>query len=321
MQMAALLIDMIKKDYYFEEELEEAFDDEYKTVAVSFNVETPVEMTEADVELAIVQALNNSPVRVNSYMEVHTLDESLNEAFEGTYSYKFRSLITENAADNDFLVSICNDIIRYCPEEDLKDLWLKNEKHYASSNEVEEELKESLADYKGIRVGDTLTTKSGHKIHINDMVVQITPFEKQGLVTFDYSYELVNGETGNSQCSVFDLKNMLNESLTESASDAEPIETGAAVGVASVLNGLIVDEYEAIEGYNTAIVNAEAEGYGDMVKVLTDIQAEENIHVGQLQELMKMVDPNADKAAEGEQEAAEQLNDETPIEDENKEIL
>ena len=185
MQMAALLIDMIKKDYYFE-------------------------------------------------------DEKLGEAFEGTYSDKFRALIKENAIDNEFLASLCNDIIRYCPEEDLKDLWIRNEKHYASSNGV--------------------------------------------------------------------------EALGESATDAEPIETGAAVGVASVLNGLIIDEYEAIEGYNTAIVNAEAEGYGDMVKVLTDIQAEENIHVGQLQELMKMVDPNASKAAEGEQEAAEQMNDETPIE-------
>ena len=102
----------------------------------------------------------------------------------------------------------------------------------------------------------------------------------------------------------------LNESLT---TDAKPIETGAAVGMAAVLSDLIKDEYEAIEGYNSAIATAEAEGYGDMVKVLTDIQAEENIHIGQLQELMKMVDPNAHKIEDGYAEAAEELSN--PIDD------
>lgn len=103
--------------------------------------------------------------------------------------------------------------------------------------------------------------------------------------------------------------NNLGESLTESATeDAKPIETGAALGMATVLSDLIKDEYEAIDGYNTAIATAEAEGFGDMVKVLTDIQAEENIHIGQLQELMKMVDPNASKIADGTVEAEELLS-------------
>lgn len=102
----------------------------------------------------------------------------------------------------------------------------------------------------------------------------------------------------------YGMQESLNESTTE---DAQPIETDAAYGVASIINGLIVDEYEAIEGYNTAIVNAQAEGYDDMVKVLTEIQAEENIHVGQLIELMKMVDPNADKITDGMEEGKEQL--------------
>ena len=44
-----------------------------------------------------------------------------------------------------------------------------------------------------------------------------------------------------------------------------------------------------------------------MVNVLTEIQAEENIHIGQLQELMKLVDPNASKIEDGQVEGEEQL--------------
>ena len=101
-----------------------------------------------------------------------------------------------------------------------------------------------------------------------------------------------------------ELEEQLNESFTD---DAQPIETGAAVGMATVISDLIKDEYEAIDGYNSAIATAEAEGFGDMVRVLTEIQAEENIHIGQLQELMKIVDPNASKIEDGQAEGAEQL--------------
>ena len=121
-----------------------------------------------------------------------------------------------------------------------------------------------------------------------------------------FASELINNITRANDGLIEDL----NESIT---SDAKPIETGVAVGMAAVLSDLIKDEYEAIEGYNSAIATAEAEGYGDMVKVLTDIQAEENIHIGQLQELMKMVDPNAHKIEDGYAEAAEELAN--PIKD------
>jgi hypothetical protein len=104
----------------------------------------------------------------------------------------------------------------------------------------------------------------------------------------------------------FDEEEMA-ESLTESITDAQPIETGAAVGMASVISDLIKDEYEAIDGYNSAIATAEAEGFGDMVNVLSEIQAEENLHIGQLQTLMTMVDPNAHLVDDGQQEGIEQL--------------
>lgn len=96
----------------------------------------------------------------------------------------------------------------------------------------------------------------------------------------------------------------LNESVTPVAF----IEEGPEIGMASVINSLIVDEYEAIEGYNSAIVTAQAEGFDDAARVLTEIQAEENIHVGQLIEVMKLFDPNADKVEDGKEEGSEQLS-------------
>ena len=75
-----------------------------------------------------------------------------------------------------------------------------------------------------------------------------------------------------------------------------------------MISDLIKDEYEAIDSYNSAIATAEAEGFSDMISVLAEIEAEENLHVGQLQELMKLVDPNASKVEDGQVEGAEQLS-------------
>ena len=98
----------------------------------------------------------------------------------------------------------------------------------------------------------------------------------------------------------------LDESLGE-ITDAQPIEEGPCGGMASVISDLIKDEYEAIDGYNSAIATAEAEGFDDIVKVLTEIQAEENIHIGQLQAVMNTLDPNAHLVDDGQQEGIEQL--------------
>lgn len=163
---------------------------------------------------------------------VDTVTRPATEAYEGTYSDKFRALAkkyNEDASTKDALLVLTNNIIRYCPEEDLKDLWAKYSRYY----------------------------------------------EKD-----------------------------LNESVTETSED---IINGPASGMAAVMSNLIKDEYDAIDGYNSAIVTAEAEGYEDAVRVLAEIQAEENIHVGQLQEIMKLFDPNADKVEDGRVEGEEQL--------------
>ena len=131
--------------------------------------------------------------------------------------------------------------------------------------------------------------------------------------TFDEAQEFLIAKDSDYD----DMDESLKESVT---SDAEPIENGPKVGMASIISDLIKDEYEAIDGYNAAIATAEAEGFEDAIKVLTEIQAEENIHIGQLQEVMKLFDPNADKVEDGQAEGAEQLANSIATDDINEEL-
>ena len=87
---------------------------------------------------------------------------------------------------------------------------------------------------------------------------------------------------------------------------------GADTGVAAELIALINDEWEAIQGYNNAIATLRAlleenPFYADAIKVLEEISAEENVHVGQLQEVLKHVSPNAKEIQKGTKEAQFQL--------------
>ena len=84
---------------------------------------------------------------------------------------------------------------------------------------------------------------------------------------------------------------------------------GPELGIAGVINSLIIDEFEAIDGYNSAIATAEQEGMTDIINVLKDIANEENLHVGQLQTCLAKVSPNAQSIDNGQVEAQEQLDD------------
>ena len=104
------------------------------------------------------------------------------------------------------------------------------------------------------------------------------------------------------------LLESLKENLNE---DVNSINTNP--GLASVVNNLIKDEWEAVQGYNDAITNFESEGHDGEVKVLQDILAEENIHIGQLETILKQVDGSAVNIESGEQEAEEQLTSESQV--------
>lgn len=105
---------------------------------------------------------------------------------------------------------------------------------------------------------------------------------------------------------------------TPEASDksTETPTSGSDFGVASMLNADIIDEFEAIDFYNSHIVTLKdlisqeqdeniIDLYEKIIEILTDIVNEENIHVGQLQKALSLVSPSALFIKDGDIEADE----------------
>ena len=91
-------------------------------------------------------------------------------------------------------------------------------------------------------------------------------------------------------------------------------------GIASLLNADIIDEFEAIDLYNSHIITIKdlmsrekdeevIESYKKIVEILTDIVSEENIHVGQLQGALSLVSSHALFIKDGEKEAEETIEE------------
>ena len=107
-----------------------------------------------------------------------------------------------------------------------------------------------------------------------------------------------------------DVKDVeLTEALDDSTIDAteEGPSTGEDTGIASLLIDAINDEWTTIDKYNAIIATLRDVGHDEFIPVINDIVVEENLHVGQLQTLLNQISPNVANIAEGEAEAAEQL--------------
>lgn len=131
----------------------------------------------------------------------------------------------------------------------------------------------------------------------------------------EFHYSLMEGtdeiEASEKVFDYFNNDNSYEFIAVEPVEDkTELIEPGTDSGMASIINSLIIDEYEAIEGYNNASVTAQGLGLIDAAKLLSDLSKEEIEHVGELQELMKSFDSNIEAIKSGEQEAAEKLDEE-----------
>lgn len=115
-----------------------------------------------------------------------------------------------------------------------------------------------------------------------------------------------------------------NEPIEEPEVESEQVtfdKTGSDFGIASMLNADIIDEFEAIDSYNSHIITlkdlinqetdeAVIESYKKIIEILTDIANEENIHVGQLQKALSLVSPSALFIKDGDIEADEVLEEE-----------
>lgn len=103
-------------------------------------------------------------------------------------------------------------------------------------------------------------------------------------------------------------KRILKESDTKSISGPT---IGPEAGFTAMLIEAINGEWDTVNLYNSIAMNAREAGFEDIAKVLDEINTEENKHIGQLQELLKTISPNATAIADGEQEAKEMIDDDT----------
>lgn len=81
-----------------------------------------------------------------------------------------------------------------------------------------------------------------------------------------------------------------------------PTEDNA--GIANLINALIKDEWDAIDGYQSAIMNIKSYSNDtDSVRVLEEIANDEYAHVGNLQKILNRFAPQASTIADGVKEA------------------
>lgn len=96
----------------------------------------------------------------------------------------------------------------------------------------------------------------------------------------------------------------LNES--ELASGKVLSEKNAAF--ADMLSSLIIDEWEAINGYQSVIQNMKAMKMPkEAVDILQSIMAEEHTHVGELHKVLALVNPDSEDQIEYGKEEAEEI--------------
>lgn len=103
---------------------------------------------------------------------------------------------------------------------------------------------------------------------------------------------------GTKETIVVEDKKEIKEELSETEQ--------SKYGLVSLVNDLIKDELDAINSYNSAIVTFEAENKGEYTDVIRDIIKEENTHVGQLQAILKGLQPESVNDIEGGQEEGEE---------------
>lgn len=89
-------------------------------------------------------------------------------------------------------------------------------------------------------------------------------------------------------------------------------KAGSDIGISDLLISAINDEWEAIRQYNSLVAALQYEvknnpEYESFFTVINDILAEENKHVGQLQEVLKTISPNVESIEQGEVEGQQQL--------------
>ena len=133
---------------------------------------------------------------------------------------------------------------------------------------------------------------------------------------YDFNFEEDDDTLDMFQADDFDddFSGVDYEKLAKMSEVPQGPKPGATTGVADTLIHLINDEWEAIRGYNDFIEMVKANmavdnnsAFAQMLPVINDIVNEENKHVGQLQEVLKLISPNASSIEDGARESHQQF--------------
>lgn len=229
-----------------------------------------------------------------------------------------------------------------------------NSGEFNTKKEAESQMRAMYANgYKGESLSESLTNEQSDQIRDMESGSTIEFSTKIGKVIVTrkedpdfYTMQEFKGEIEESPVTmrypeilwavgkVTDLHN-INEAVeeVEVTVDGEPMvpetnehsvenvpempETNCKMIISNLINPLIQDELQAIDGYNSAVATIRgimedsthdnSIDYEGIIAVISEITNEENVHIGQLEKLLEMVSPNAESIDDGKEEAEEQL--------------
>ena len=233
---------------------------------------------------------------VEKFKRDYLNEDVINEDQYGRYSDTFKKIIREYT-DSALIVGLVDDIVRYAKEADLRDLYFEKGYDKLKDDELIESINEKDILNKLDQFKSQITVNKDDEKALKDILLKKNisfkiDDSKANKLTFKLNYK------------------KLDEDLTDVATATlEGPEDGPQFGLTSLLNIAIQKELETVDEYNTLALNAKSEGYEDIANVINEINTEENKHIGQLQELLKTVSPNAEAIDVGKVEGEQQLEE------------
>lgn len=201
-------------------------------------------------------------------------------------------------------ISNSRDLLKFA--DDICDKLIKNVKEFDDDIQIAQ-LDESLFE----------TVDSLDDLSLSDWYAERYPDDRLGIEQLkDYTIKHAkNDDLGYCDTQVRErvlkyFKKDLFEDIKINTLDAP--EGGPKYGLSELINDALKSELDAVSEYNSLAVTAREEGFEAIAKIAEEIATEENKHIGQLQEALKTISPNAEAIEVGEQEGKEQLNDDIP---------
>lgn len=251
---------------------------------VRANTNKVISLAEEDIitwqSIAEASLMYMSEVDVADMARLYNWVEDDEDEEEAPYSVrKVTNEVTELAEDGVISwESIARAALRYMSEYDVTDMasmysWIEDE-----DNDLYESFNEKDFLHKLDQFQTSITVKPEDEKTVKNI-----------LRNKNISFKIDDSKEGK-------LKFKLNYKALKEDFEGEPLmgpQEGPEAGMATLINTAIQDEFSTIQLYNDIAVTARAEGFEDIANVIDAINTDENTHVGQLQDLLKTISPNA----------------------------